>query len=303
MIQIFEQLVILFVFLIIGYLLTKKKIVSVETSSMLSKLEVYVFLSAMSLKSFASNCNIEYIKKSYTYILAAVIILAVTIPLSHLLARLFTNDRHEAAVYSYSFCVPNFSYAGFALMQALYGETMLFNMMMFTLAYSLYTYTEGYRTMTAEKSFSFKRILNPVIISIAIGCVIGLFKIPIPSLVDSILTKASACMAPVSMILTGIALAEFKLGTLLKNIKLWIATLIRLLAIPAVAILILKLFNVGSEMSTVIVLTLCMPMGLNTVIFPKLVGKDCQTGAGMVVISNALMLATIPFIMWLATIV
>jgi predicted permease len=39
----------------------------------------------------------------------------------------------------------------------------------------------------------------------------------------------------------------------------------------------------------------CMPCGLNTIVFPSLVGEDCRMGARFVLLSHLLCLASIPF--------
>ena len=42
----------------------------------------------------------------------------------------------------------------------------------------------------------------------------------------------------------------------------------------------------------------CMPCGLNTIVFPRLVGEDCKTGARLALISHVFALISIPF--WLS---
>ena len=37
-----------------------------------------------------------------------------------------------------------------------------------------------------------------------------------------------------------------------------------------------------------------MPCGLNTIVFPKLIGEDCHIGAGLACISSVLACVTIP---------
>ena len=42
------------------------------------------------------------------------------------------------------------------------------------------------------------------------------------------------------------------------------------------------------------VITYCMPCGMNTIVFPKMVGEDCKIGASMVLISTLAALVTVP---------
>ena len=42
-----------------------------------------------------------------------------------------------------------------------------------------------------------------------------------------------------------------------------------------------------------------MPCGMNTIVFPKLVGQDCRTGAGLACVTSILCCITIPLCLWL----
>ena len=47
----------------------------------------------------------------------------------------------------------------------------------------------------------------------------------------------------------------------------------------------------------IVVLIYCMPCGLNTIVYPKMIGEDCRPGASMAMISTVCCLATIPLCM------
>ena len=49
------------------------------------------------------------------------------------------------------------------------------------------------------------------------------------------------------------------------------------------------------------IIVTCMPCGLNTIVFPKLVGEDCSLGAGLVLTTHALSCITLPFWLFLIT--
>jgi predicted permease len=44
-------------------------------------------------------------------------------------------------------------------------------------------------------------------------------------------------------------------------------------------------------------LVLAMPCGLNTIIFPKLVGEDCEIGASLACVSTILSCISIPLVL------
>ena len=300
MVSVISQLLILFTFIIIGYTLKKTKVVTFETSSMLSKLEVFLFCPAVNFSSFANNLNIVNIKEKSVYLIISICVIVITIFGAKLLARVFTKDIYERGVFSYNFTTGNYGYMGYPLVQAIYGDDMLLNFIIFSIPVAFYIYTEGYRVLTAEDKLTLKSIVkSPFLYSISAGLIVGLSGIQLPGWINGVLDGASDCMAPIAMIITGIVLAEYNILPLLKKYKAYIASAIRLLIIPIILMLILKSLGINKEVITIATFFYSVPAGLNPVIFPNSIGKDCKTGLSMVLISNILCIITIPLIVTL----
>ena len=294
-----EQIMVLFLFAMSGYILGKKGIVCSEQAGILSKLEVYIFLPCMTFKTFSTEFTISSIKEKYPLILLSVVILLLVCLFAVFLAKGFSKECYEQKVYTYSLIIPNFGYMGYALMEALFGSEMLLNMMIFALPVTAFTYTVGFCMLTNERVTA-KRLLQPTVIAIGLGALTGLTGLRLPEAVSVGVAKGAACVAPVSMILTGITLSTFSLKELLKEKRYYIVSIFRLIVIPCTIALALKLFGGKEEMLVALVLY-AMPCGLNTIVFPKLVGEDCKIGAGLACISNVLACVTIPLCVWLFT--
>ena len=106
-------------------------------------------------------------------------------------------------------------------------------------------------------------------------------------------------MGPMAMLLAGVVIGEYNFSELLKNKKIYIVTLLRLIIIPAVFVSVLKLFNVSHEIIVIMLIAYATPMGLNTVVFPAAYGGDTKTGAAMTMISSILSIATIPLMYYI----
>ena len=72
-------------------------------------------------------------------------------------------------------------------------------------------------------------------------------------------------------------------------------SLLRLVVLPLAVGLVLSRFC-APEVSAVAILLYALPCGLNTVVFPRLIGEDCRLGAGLAMISCILSCFTIPLI-------
>jgi len=288
-----SNVAILVIFSLIGWILRKKNILSGENLKLLSVLEVWVFLPCKTFQGFASNCNVPYLSEKYLIIVVSIVILTVLVILNRWLVPMVVKGDYRQKIVRYSLTVPNYGYFGYALIESIYGELALLDMMMFALPISFYTYTEGYRMLTNQKTVSLRRIVNPVFISILIGCVFGLTQWELPLILNDVVNKSAACMAPVSMLLAGIMIAEYSTKEILRNKAAYGIAILRLLGIPMMLCLVLSPFF-AREIMLVAVLFYAMPCGMNTIIFPNLIGEDCKLGASLAMISTVASLITIP---------
>lgn len=295
MLVIFKQVAILFVFAIIGYTLCKTKKVDSSSTKFLSTLVVWVFLPATTFKSFATNFTVKYITEKYDIIITSAIFVTAISTIAFLISKLLTKDKYRRSVYAYSLTVPNSGYMGIPLTQAIFGEAMLTNVLLFALPINIYLYSIGYCSLTKVK-LTFKKLLNPPLIAISLGAIFGLSGLTLPEFATDFLSTASAPMGPCTMLILGMTLSEYNFAKLLKPNMNYLVAAMRLIVIPAFAVIILKLLNLENViMPSLIVYS--MPCGLNTVVFPKLVDEDCETGAALALISTALSMATIPLML------
>jgi predicted permease len=252
-------------------------------------------------------------------LLAAGIVIAIVALVVLPISKLLTKDSYKRLVYHYSMTITNYGYIGYALAGAIFGETSkeLQDVMTFAFTVSIYTYTIGYSTLTGGK-LSAKKLINPVTIAMVVGAVVGMFgpgllglintafagapglvsfANTVPSVVKDFLGKASACMSPVSMLLAGVVISDYKFRDMLSQWQCYIIAALRLLIIPIVSCFALKLLGF-EELVLPALMVLAMPCGMNTIVFPKLVGQDCKPGAAMAFITTLLCIVTIPICMF-----
>lgn len=296
---IFDQICILCAFTAIGFILAKRNLIKHEHSMLLSKLLVYVFLPANIIKTFSKNCTVSYICDNYIFIVVSAIIVFLLTVLMHFVAKLFSRDQAERSIYEYSLIIPNFGYMGYTFAETLFGSSGLMNAMMFALPLSFYTYTIGYCILSGKKPNP-KNLINPPMISLVIGAVLGLSGLGefLPDIAFSFLDKASGCMAPISMLLTGIMISEYGIKNILHNYSSYVVVLFRLFLIPIALGTAVSLIG-DTELTQITVLLFCMPCGLNTLVFGKNAGKRCELGAELVLVSNILACISIPIILLL----
>lgn len=294
MLTIFNQVFILFAFAAAGFIVAKSGKIKTEHTPLLSGLLVYVIAPLYVFETFSKNFTLKYISGNYEIILWSLgIVLFLGIVMAFM-SKLFDKRKYERDVYEYSLVVPNSGYMGYPMAEAVLGSAGLLNTMIFCLPLSIYIYTIGYSKLT-KSGLSFRKIFNPSMIAMLLGAFAGLFEIPIPSVAYSIMSKAGACMGPISMLLAGIVVSEFNFKELLSEKKIYIVTALRLFIVPVLIGLITAPFS--KTVTEVAVLIYAMPCGLNTIVFPRLVDEDCRLGAGFALLSNILACLSIPIVL------
>lgn len=296
-----NQMFVLFTFMALGYFLNAKNILPLNTSIALSRLETNVLVPCLVFNTFYKYCTVKNMSEKWLYIVYGVAIMIVSIIIGVILSKFFAKDNYLRKIYTYSFAVANFSFMGNAVVLGIFGEKVLFDYMIFTLPLCLYVYSFGTASLIPKKEnesnkFSFKVFLNPICISMFIGTIAGLTQLPIPKFFTTAVSSAGACMSPLAMILTGFVVANFSLKKLLRVKRIYLASILRLIVLPVLFVVGLKL--IGAD-DSIIMLSLCataMPLGLNTVVFPAAYGGDTTPGASMALISHVMSIITIPII-------
>jgi predicted permease len=296
-----NQMVVLFVFMLIGFLTRRKNLAPKELSPVLSSLLVNVFLPALNFDVFVSRVTLESLKEKSAFVLLGTVMVVVGVIVAGFLAKRFTKNQRTAEVYAYSFAIANFGYLGYPLVEAVFGGDGLFSMMMYCIPYTVCSFTWGMYTMNPNKELNLKKLITPVNVAIVLGILVGLSGIQMPKVVSTIMTDAGNCMAPCAMILTGFVLAENSLGEVFRDKKMYLASLVRLIMIPAVTGGILFLAGVRGELLCIAVVAVALPTGLNSVVFPAAMGGDSTTGAKLGLVSNIFGLITLPVVVMIIT--
>ncbi|MEE1279939.1 MAG: AEC family transporter, partial [Oscillospiraceae bacterium] len=293
-----------------------KSILPSDTFSVLSKLETFVFLPALNLHNMMNNFTVETFKSNSSLILYGFICVLIVMVLSYPLSRLFVKKVENADeaylrnIYKYALTFGNYGYLGNFIVLGIWGDEAFFKFSMFTFALNIVCNIWGlYILIPKEQNQGVIRNIirgfsTPPMLSLLLGMVIGLFELNrfIPEFVFTTLVNAKSCMGPVAMLLAGVVIGGYNFKGLLYDKKVYAATFLRLIAIPAVMLLIMKLLGISDEIQTFTLIAFATPFGLNTIIFPATYGAETRTGASMAMISHIFSVLTIP-LMYLVFIV
>lgn len=297
-----NQTAFLFAFIVIGYILSKFNIIPKNSSTVLAKLENTIFVPALVMGTFVKNFTTERIASAWKILLVSSVIVLIMIPVAILISKCITKDKYEQNIYTYGLAFANFGFMGNAVVSALFPDIFL-EYIIFTLPLWVMIYLwavpnlliadcEGKQSLSKR----LKSFLNPMFIAMLIGMVIGILGIGVPDFIMSVIDVSGDCMSPIAMLLTGVTVSSINIKQTFKDVKIYIASAIRLIIIPLLFILISKFLPLDNTVFICALCSLSMPLGLNTIVVPSAYGKDTSKAAGMAVVSHLLSCITIPLI-------
>ena len=294
-----NQMCMVFLFIIAGFILKRKALVPKNTGSVLSKLESQLLLPALILNTFMTRCSLSNLASKTTLLLYSVVIFLPITVVAFWVGKRFSAKSFHQRLYRHAFIVSNYGFMGNALVLGIFGEEALFDYMMFTIPLNILTFSVcvSWLIPNQDKSsnaFNLKALCNPICIALALGILLGVTQIPLPPFFTSAVSAIANCMFPVAMLLTGMIVGGFGLRKLMTIKKVYVISLLRLVIIPAIMTIILKLLHASDNVILVTLCALSMPIGMNVIIFPAAYGRDTTVGASMVLVSHVLALVTIP---------
>lgn len=304
-----SQMLMMFTLILVGYILRRKKVVPADTGTALAKLENYVFVPALSLYTQMTQCNVQTFKENYVLMLYGLVIVVSAILLSYPLSKLFEpkvggspEKQYRRNIYKYAMTFGNYGFMGNFIVLGIWGEALFYKYSLFTFFVGILCTSWGiYILIPKDKSAGawknlLKGLLSPPMIALALGMFFGLTGLSkyVPDFLLRTFNNASKCQGPVAMVLAGIVIGGYDLKGLLGEKKVYVASFLRLIVIPAVLMLVLKLLGTSDEIMTLALIAFATPLGLNTIVYPAAYGGETKTGASMTVISHTLSVITIP---------
>ncbi len=292
-----KQNLVMFVYLIIGYFLYKKKLVSTQGSADIGRILLYIVMPVAILKSYLAEFSMERLEGLAVSFLAALLSLILAI----IIARIAFSK--EQGIERFGAAFSNAGFIGIPLVQMTLGEEAVFYVSSFVALLNILQWTYGLVTITGDKSLvSVKRLrTNPIIISFLAGIALFLLPISLPETMQNVVGTIAAMNGPLAMIVLGVYLGQVPLRTLFAGREVYRCTLVRLVIIPVLTIALMFLFPEKYHMMKLtILIAASAPVGSNVAIFAQLYQQDYMQAVKEVCLSTLLCIITLPLILGIA---
>ena len=261
-----EQIVELFLMILMGYVIVKLGLVTDDDSKILSKIVLYIVIPCVMINAFQIDYTPDKIQGMLLALVASVVLQVL------LLIAVWMMGK-EWVVFG---CV-------------------------FMAVQLIFMWTHGKYIISSGDRIDWRKIvLNINMIAIFIGAVLFLLKIHLPEIVDGTLHAVGSTIGPVSMIVTGMLIAGMNLRDIFTNRRVYAVTFLRLLLVLVLALIILKISGLvtwhpqGEKILLVTFLAVITPSASTITQMCQVYGGNSKYSSAINVMTTLLAIVTMP---------
>lgn len=297
-----QQIIQLFLMILMGYIIVKAGLLKGEDSKVLSKIILYLIIPAVIINAFQVDYNDTIKKGLIVACIASLILQFLLLFLTYILQKIFHLDSVEftSAYYSNSgnLIVPLVTY--------ILGKEWVIYGCVFMSVQLFFIWSQGKKMISREKGVDLKKILlNINMISVFLGVILFFTRIHFPQLINQTLSSTGSMIGPLSMIVTGMLIAEVDLKYIFTNKRIYLVTFLRLILQPAIALLVINFLGMrgwhpqGDKIILITYLAAITPCASTVTQMCQVYGNDSKYASAINVMTTLLSIVTMPLFVYL----
>ncbi len=296
------QILSMFIMIAVGVVLRKTNLLEAEAESVLSKIALKVLLPCVIIHAFQVEYRAEIRDGLLLAFLCAIVFHVILILLSYFLIKKFHYSSVEQAALSY----PNSGEILIPLVISILTKEFQIYCCAFLIVQLFFLFTHGDILISGQPRIRLKNIFcNINVIAIGVATIIFLFQISLPSVVSNVVDSFSKMMSPVCMLAIGISIGKYHLLEVFSNKRAYIICFFRLIGIPFVILLFVKISGITHIMKNAKDIILVVYMATASSVSSTIINmayyykKEEQTASSIYVMSILLLMFTLPIMVML----
>lgn len=308
----FSKVLMLLLLLVPGFLLAKCGLSNEKLGKGLANIILYVAQPALIILAYNCDFSTEILVRALFVLLFSVLAHGLATAAAFIFYRRAPEKTKKVLQFATIFT--NAGYMGIPLIEALYSEmdpNVGIYASIYIIVFNIFCWSVGAYIYSGEKRYVSpkKMFLNPALIATAFGLL--LFFTPLnqwlmsdslaSGIVYDIMKALKDLVAPLSMILIGLRLAEIDWRGVLKDRYMYLCYAVRMLLLPVLTWGIVKLFavfGIYNDMTamTVMLLSVSAPVATATSMFAEKFDGDAVYSGKIVSVSTILSVLTMPLV-------
>ena len=296
---IINQMTVLFILMAVGFALGKFKILSPDSNKAITKLILCVALPGTILNSVFENEMTVTINDTFFFLLMSFISMLIAFIIAVPGIRMLGAKKKDRGLLTFMTVFSNSAFMGFPISIAIFGIEAAFYVAIFTFVFNILAFSIGIVMISGKGGkFDPKLLLNPAFVTAIIAVPIALTGATPPTVVGETVRIAGSITTPGAMIVIGSILAYVPFKTIFAEWRIVPVTLIKLIVVPIITWLILRLLITNELQLGVLVVIAGMPVAaLASMLAIEYDGNEPMASAG-VFLSTLLCVITVPLLVY-----
>lgn len=294
--MVLEQMVMIFILILTGFVLYKKKMISDSASKDLSALVVNVCSPGLVIVSMFNDLS-QIPRENVIFVgIIGVVFYLFLIFFGYFFVWVLKVPEHLRNAYVLMTVFGNTGFIGIPVALAIIGPESMVYVIVFNFLFNLTIFTFGIMLLKKDnqgKKQSWKDYLSPGLIACIIAFAIYWFQLKLPEEIETLAGYYGNACTLLSMIVIGISLAGMKVKDMLKNRRLLVFVFIRFIAFPILLALALRPVLSDLLMREVVILMAALPVGNFPAMLCEQYGRDPKPIAEGIVVTTILSVFTI----------
>jgi len=297
---IIQQVCIMYLLIIVGIVAFRGNLFNRETASQVSNILVKIVAPAVIIQAFQIKFDSSLAKGLLVAAALGVITHLVGIILSLVFVRKNAGSRRYlsdrlAIIFS------NCGFIGIPMVFAIFGNIGVFYCSMYMAVYNIFLWTYGVSSFSSQFSPKnlLKVILSPQIIGTVVGILFFLFSIRLPPMLLSANKYIADLNTPLAMIVVGSYIAQTDIFEAIRDIRLYVISLLRILIVPSLLLVVLFFWRVDRNISGAIFISAACPVGAMTMILADQFDADPVHASRLITVSTLLSVVSLPVMLTL----
>ena len=297
-----QQMGVISILVAIGIYLYKKKVVDNAVSQKLSIIVMDICNPALILASILSG-NVTATHKDLitALILGAAFYIGLVI-LGFIFPFIVRAGSDEKRFFNLMTVYTNVGFIGLPVAKAILPDNAILYVIVCNVMYSLLFYTHGILILSnGKEKLNFRKVFSPGTITALLSLVVFWFNLKPPIIISNSISYLGNATVFLSMTLLGVGIARSDVMKGLKNIRIWIYILVRMILVPIAMFFVLRALHFSSVTILGLCLMAAMPIGNLPLIQSEKMGEDTELLSNAIAISTLLSIATITVLMSIFT--
>jgi len=268
------QILIMFFIIIVGVASFKAKLIDKDTNKRLADIVLLLVNPIVIFVSYQREFDATLLKG----LLISLVLGIATHVMGIVVSILFLHKKKEKSnieIERFAVIYSNCGFIGIPLVNGVFGSEGVFYLTAYMTVFNLFVWTHGVITMTGKKDLKTvtKAFLSPSILATFTGFLFFVVRINLPQMIDS-LNYLGNMNTPLAMMVAGATIAQTDILKLLRKIKIYYISFLKLLFVPMIMLLIFNLFDIPRVVLLTSVLAASCPTAVTINLFSIRYGKN-----------------------------